>query len=63
MGSGYIHNRGSELICVDSAADFVTGSEAAKGGNFLYFAEVRTGSLPSPPYVNGRELPCVMCTV
>ncbi|XP_045169402.2 uncharacterized protein LOC123532111 [Mercenaria mercenaria] len=63
MGSGYIQNHASELICVDSSPDHVTGSDAAKGGNFLYFAEVRTGSLPSTTYVNGRELACVVCTL
>jgi hypothetical protein len=62
MGSGYIQNHASELICVDSRPDHVAGSSTFKGGNLLYLAEVRTGTLPSPPYVNGRELACVVCT-
>jgi hypothetical protein len=31
------------------------------GGKFI-FVEGRCGSLPCPPYVNGRELACVVCT-
>ena len=31
-------------------------------GRLLYFVEARCGSLKCPPYVNGRELTCVVCS-
>lgn len=62
MGSSYLHSHASQLICVDSKPDHVAGTDVAKGGHYLFYAEIRTGSLPSPPYFNGREIPCVVCT-
>ncbi|KAL4222934.1 hypothetical protein ACF0H5_018975 [Mactra antiquata] len=62
MGSSYLHYHGSQLVCIDSTPDHVTNSDAVIGGHYLYFAEIRTGILPNPPYVNGREIPCVVCT-
>ena len=51
----------SEYICVDSTADIIPG-----GKNFnkhlLFPVEGRCGPLQCPPYVDGRELTCAVCS-
>lgn len=63
--SGYLmssHNSQfkSEFICVDRLAEGV-GSPAFSGGALLYPTEAECGSLPCGPYVQNRELTCVVC--
>jgi hypothetical protein len=52
----------SEYICVDGDPDTLLNSQPSHDGVHLGFVEGRCGSLPCPPYVDGRELPCVVCT-
>lgn len=59
--SHYGHKR-SEFICIDRAPE---GDEAGfrnEDGALMYSVEGRCGSLPCPPYVDGWELTCVVCT-
>ncbi|XP_072024676.1 uncharacterized protein [Amphiura filiformis] len=68
--NGYLmsehYNRGSptEFVCVDRYPELVPGSAQNKDGVLFYAVEVRCnyGNLPCSPYVNGRELTCVVCT-
>ncbi|KAL5011983.1 hypothetical protein ScPMuIL_010534 [Solemya velum] len=46
----------------DAKPETITGQAANTNGALLYFVEIRCDSLPCPPYVNGREVPCVVCT-
>ena len=58
------HKAASEFVCLDIAPEVLTGGDHAenKNGKLIYFAEARCGSLPCPPYVEGRELTCVVCS-
>ena len=55
----------SEFVCLDIGAEILTGGAHAqnKNGKVFYLAEARCGSLPCPPYVDGRELTCVVCSM
>ena len=56
------HPGRTQFICVDGNAEATTGSHVDKNGALLYFVESRCLSLPCPPYGNGKELTCVVCT-
>jgi hypothetical protein len=62
MSGSYTDNDASEYVCVDHVPETAPGSSANLNGKLLYFVEARCGSLPCPPYHNGRELACVVCT-
>ena len=62
MSGHYGHNGRTEFICVDGNAEPTTGSHVNKNGALLYFVEGNCGSLPCPPYADGKELTCVVCT-
>ena len=60
------HASASQFVCLDINPDVLTGGDHGKSkidGRTFYFAEARCGSLPCPPYVNGRELTCVVCSI
>ena len=61
VGQYYKHS-GSEFICLDSEPETVAGGEGGSSGKLLFFAEAICGALKCPPYVNGRELTCVVCS-
>lgn len=50
------------FICVDEDAESYSGSKAKKHGALMYPVEGVCNSLPCPPYVDGRELTCAVCT-
>ncbi|KAK3100389.1 hypothetical protein FSP39_019206 [Pinctada imbricata] len=66
--SGYLMSGGArqivatQYICVDKDFEKVPESSANKNGALLYPVEARCGSLPCNPYVEGRELTCVVCS-
>ncbi|KAL4225201.1 hypothetical protein ACF0H5_015892 [Mactra antiquata] len=66
--SGYLmtihstHPAATEYVCVDGNPDFIPHGSANTNGNVLYFVEAVCGSLPCLPYVQGRELACVVCS-
>jgi hypothetical protein len=66
--SGYLvsenagHPSNSEYVCLDSRPDVIIGGHDNKNGRLFYFVEGVCGSLKCPPYVEGRELTCVVCT-
>ena len=62
MSAHHGHNGRTQFICVDGNAEATTGSHADKNGALLYFVESSCGSLPCPPYGDGKELTCVVCT-
>lgn len=62
MSGYYAHKRASDYFCIDMEPEDAKGGEKNENGYVLYFVESRCGSLSCPPYVNGRELPCVVCT-
>jgi hypothetical protein len=53
----------TQFICVDGNPEAIPGSHSAQQDvAILYFVESQCGSLPCPPYGNGKELTCVVCT-
>jgi len=55
----------SEYICVDSAPDVQgkVGEADNKDGGLWSPVESVCGSLPCPPYENGKEVTCCVCTI
>ena len=51
-----------DFVCLDEAPEGLTGSYADLNGALFYPVEGVCGSLPCPPYVNGWELACVVCS-
>ena len=62
MAGYYNHVAGSMYTCVDGNPDTLQGGHANKDGKMFYPVEARCGSLKCPPYVEGRELVCVVCS-
>jgi len=52
----------TNYICLDERSEFETGGARNDNGKLLYLTEAICGSLPCPPYVNNRELTCVVCS-
>ncbi|XP_035671813.1 uncharacterized protein LOC118412869 [Branchiostoma floridae] len=53
----------TEFVCMDGEPEALPGGEGSENGALFYIVEARCGSLPCPPYVEGRELTCVVCTM
>uniref|UniRef100_K1QZL2 Short-chain collagen C4 n=1 Tax=Magallana gigas TaxID=29159 RepID=K1QZL2_MAGGI len=49
--------------CIDEHPDTLHGGHANKNGYLFYSVEARCGSLKCPPYVEGRELVCAVCSM
>ena len=62
VSGDYGHASATEYICLDRNPDFNSGGFTSNDGALLYFVEVVCGSLECPPYVNGRELSCAVCS-
>ncbi|XP_028518548.1 collagen alpha-1(IV) chain [Exaiptasia diaphana] len=62
MTEYYKHPNQRNFICVDQDAEPVKGTFHNHNGALLYGVQGRCGSLPCLPYVEGRELTCVVCT-
>ncbi|WAQ93728.1 hypothetical protein MAR_006199 [Mya arenaria] len=52
----YQHASASEFICLDKRPKLREGGSLNHDGKTFYLAEAVCGSLPCPPYVEGREL-------
>jgi hypothetical protein len=55
----------SDYVCLDEGFEFIPHGSGNDNDHVLMPVEVRCGtygSLPCPPYVDGRELACVVCT-
>ena len=63
MSERYIYHR-TMFECVDRHAESVLGSAANANAAHFYFVESRCSGIgiACPPYVNGRELSCTVCT-
>ena len=56
------HASGGDFICVSTDPEATHGSQENQSGGILHVVEAVCGSLPCPPYENGNELSCVVCT-
>ena len=63
LAAGYhAHAAASHFVCIDKEAEAVRGGSGDDDGYLLYFVEAMCGSLKCPPYVEGQELACVVCS-
>ncbi|PVD18681.1 hypothetical protein C0Q70_21231 [Pomacea canaliculata] len=66
--SGYLmaghdsHPASTEYICVDKKQDARYGSNADYNGKLFYYTIGSCGSLPCPPYFEGKVVTCVVCS-
>ena len=51
-----------EHVCLDGEPDFLDHGGNNDDEHVFHLVEGHCGSLPCPPYVNGRELACVVCS-
>ena len=62
MSDYEIHYR-TMFECVDVNAEPIPGTEASiDGGVMFYFTESSCHGINCPPYVQGQEITCVVCT-
>ena len=62
MAGYHDHAAGSMYSCVDGNPDTLHGGKTNKNGRLFYLVEARCGSLKCPPYVEGREIVCAVCS-
>ncbi|XP_077966125.1 uncharacterized protein LOC120335327 [Styela clava] len=53
----------TEFICVDERPQVVPGTSGDQKGVFLFMVETQCASLLCEPFVAGRELRCVVCSI
>ena len=58
----YGHPAATEYVCLDDYPEAMPGGHADQDGKLMYMVEGRCGSLRCPPYVDGRELTCAVCS-
>ena len=51
-----------DYICVDSDPGALVHGATNDNQGIIYLVEGRCGSLPCPPYVEGREIACAVCS-
>ena len=52
----------TEYVCLDANPETVPGGFSDQNGKLFYLVEGICGSLECPPYVDGRELTCAVCS-
>ena len=62
LASEHHSSRNAEFVCVSSGMEVRAGGSASYNEGLLYVVEARCGALPCPPYSDGYELSCVVCT-
>lgn len=56
------HLSQSNYICLDKDFEFIQGGSNPQIRAQIMFVEVNCGILPCPPYEEGNELACVVCS-
>ena len=62
MAAAVRHPHRHNFACVDYNAGSVPGSQAETAEAVFYHTETSCDGITCPPYVDGNELTCVMCT-
>ncbi|ELU03540.1 hypothetical protein CAPTEDRAFT_175203 [Capitella teleta] len=63
LTSGHKAHKGRyQYTCMDAAPGSDVAGYRDENGALFYSVDGVCGSLPCPPYINGRELTCVVCT-
>ena len=61
MSEHYTHSA-SQFTCVDEKPEVLKGGHVNHNGKLFYFVDGSCGSLKCPPYEDGRELTCAVCS-
>ena len=63
LGAGHhVSKAGSEYICVEENPEAFPRGRANENGKLVHIVQTTCGSLPCPPYENGRSVACVVCS-
>ena len=62
MTENYNHLGRTEYACVDHDPDRDPAGYKNDNGVLMYVVEGKCGSLPCPPYEEGKEFTCAVCT-
>ena len=62
MSSHYGHSGRNPFTCMDAAPEADPAGFRNEDGVLFYFVQGACGSLPCPPYVQGKELVCAVCS-
>ncbi|CAH1261594.1 Hypp2403 [Branchiostoma lanceolatum] len=62
MANSYYYAGSKNYVCVNEEPQAAFGGSKAQSAAFFYPVEASCGSLMCPPYYEGRELTCVVCT-
>ena len=63
MTEHWDHKKPRDFICVDWDPESVPGSQSSHNGALLYLVQANCGYFSTcPPYYEGRELTCAVCT-
>ncbi|KAH3807580.1 hypothetical protein DPMN_135925 [Dreissena polymorpha] len=57
-----IHAAPTNYACLDANSEWEVGDGESKDGKLMYLVEAACGSLRCPPYVENREITCVVCS-
>ncbi|XP_052790159.1 short-chain collagen C4-like [Mya arenaria] len=60
--SGASHKSPTNYVCLDSGAEYESSDFRNDNGKLMYMVEAMCGSLRCPPYVQYREITCVVCS-
>ena len=52
----------ASCVCLDKNPEVIAGGGENTNGGLFYTVEAFCGALPCPPYVDGYEIACVVCT-
>ena len=53
----------TNYVCIDAHSEALDGGGANNNEAVVHNVQVQCGSLPCPPYVDSRQLACVVCSI
>ena len=53
----------TNYVCIDSHPEPLDGGAVSSDESVVYNVQTKCGSLPCPPYVDGRVLACAVCSI
>lgn len=62
VGGYFAHKAASNYECLDSTPEVEFGGADNLNGKLMYLTEAECGALQCPPYVQDREITCVVCS-
>ena len=62
MAGHFGHSNNKNFECLDSSPEAVPKGNTNDDQSIVYLVEAKCGSLPCPPYVEGREIACAVCS-